>query len=183
MRHRGQFSRSERAARSRLAKLVHNQPFLCASLVSLNRVCGKEGCKCSRGELHPGLCIALRVGEKRKMIYVPQPMETTVHEGLIKDIKGGTEAKQFKGWLESLNDQTAYNIAELGVGMNPHIKKFDGSSRDEGVVGGIHIGIGENTCFPGGKVKSAYHNDFVLRNNVTLELDGKAVIKEGKQLI
>ena len=77
MRHRGQFSRSERVARSRLAKLVHDQPFLCGSLVSLNRVCGKEGCKCSRGELHPGLCIALRVGEKRKMIYVPQALEAT----------------------------------------------------------------------------------------------------------
>jgi hypothetical protein len=77
MKHRGQFTRSERFARSRLAKLVHDQPFLCGSLVSLNRVCGKEGCKCSRGELHPGLCIALRVGEKRKMIYVPQTLEAT----------------------------------------------------------------------------------------------------------
>jgi len=77
MRHRGQFSPSERIARSRLSKLVHDQPFLCGSLVSLNRVCGKEGCKCSRGELHPGLCIALRVGEKRKMIYVPQALEAT----------------------------------------------------------------------------------------------------------
>ena len=77
MRHRGQFTRSERIARSRLAKLIHDQPFLCGSLVSLNRVCGKEGCKCSRGELHPGLCIALRVGEKRRMIYVPQALEAT----------------------------------------------------------------------------------------------------------
>jgi len=77
MRHRGQFSRSERVARSRLAKLVHDQPLLCGSLVSLKRVCGKEGCKCSRGELHPGLCIALRVGQKRKMIYVPQALEAT----------------------------------------------------------------------------------------------------------
>jgi len=78
MRHRGQFTRSERFARSRLAKLVHEEPFLCGSLVSLHRVCGKEGCKCSQGELHPGLCVALRVGEKRKMIYVPQAMETMV---------------------------------------------------------------------------------------------------------
>lgn len=77
MKHRGQFTRSERFARSRLAKLVHERPFLCGSLVSLNRVCGKEGCKCSRGELHPGLCIALRVGEKRKMIYVPQALGAT----------------------------------------------------------------------------------------------------------
>ncbi len=77
MKHRGQFNPSERSARSQLAKLVHEQPFLCGSLVPLHRVCGKEGCKCSRGELHPGLCIALRVGEKRKMIYVPQTLEAT----------------------------------------------------------------------------------------------------------
>ena len=80
MRHRGQFARSERFARSRLAKLIHEQPFLCGSLVPLRRVCGKEGCKCSRGELHPGLCVALRVGEKRKMIYVPQALEATVRQ-------------------------------------------------------------------------------------------------------
>ncbi len=78
MRHRGQFSRSERVARSRLAKLLHNEPFLCGSLVSMRRVCGKEGCKCTQGELHPGLCLALRVGDKRKMIYVPQALEATV---------------------------------------------------------------------------------------------------------
>jgi len=78
MRHRGQFSRSERLARSRLAKLVHEDFFLCGSLVSLNRVCGKKGCKCNQGELHPGLCVALRVGEKRKMIYVPPALEATV---------------------------------------------------------------------------------------------------------
>ncbi len=77
MRHRGQFTRSERFARSQQAKLVHEQPFLCASLVPLHRVCGKEGCKCNQGELHPGLCVALRVEEKRKMIYVPQALEAT----------------------------------------------------------------------------------------------------------
>ncbi len=112
-----------------------------------------------------------------------EPMEIVVHEGLVKEIKGGAEAKQLKEWLESLNDPTVYNIAELGVGMNPHFKKFDGSSRDEAVVGGIHIGIGDNKCFPGGSVKSPVHCDFVLSNNVTLELDGKALLKEGKLLI
>ena len=53
MRHRGQFSRSERVARSRLAKLLHNEPFLCGSLVSMRRVCGKQGCKCTRGRTSP----------------------------------------------------------------------------------------------------------------------------------
>ena len=77
MKHRGQFTRSERLARSRLAKLLHEQPFLCGSLVTMQRVCGKEGCKCTRGELHSGLYLSMRVGEKRKMVHVPQVLEGT----------------------------------------------------------------------------------------------------------
>jgi hypothetical protein len=43
----------------------------------MHRVCGKPGCKCTQGELHPGLYLAMRVGEKRKMVHVPQVLETT----------------------------------------------------------------------------------------------------------
>ncbi len=80
MRHRGQFSRSERFARSRLTKLLHDRPFLCGSLVRMQRACGKQGCKCTRGELHPSLYLAIRVGEKRKMIHIPQALESTAQQ-------------------------------------------------------------------------------------------------------
>ena len=110
-----------------------------------------------------------------------EPVEIIVHKGLAKEIRGGREAKQLKEWLESMNDPTVYNIAELGVGMNPNMK-FDGTVRDEAVVGGIHIALGENCCFPGGSLKSPVHLDFII-SNVTLELDGTAVLKEGKLLI
>jgi Family of unknown function (DUF6788) len=80
MRHRGYLPAKERQARSRLAKLLHQKPFLIGSLVSMPRVCGKAGCKCSRGELHPGLYLALRVGQKRKMIHVPPPLEAKVRQ-------------------------------------------------------------------------------------------------------
>jgi len=66
--------------------------------------------------------------------------------------------------------------------MNPNVKTFDGRVRDEAAVGSIHIGIGENWCFPGGSLKSSGHFDFVI-SNVTLELDGKATLKDGKLLI
>lgn len=109
-----------------------------------------------------------------------EPIEITVHQGMAKEIKGGREAKMLREFLESLNDPTVYTIAELGVGMNPSVKTFNGTCLDEAVVGGIHIAIGENWCFPGGSLKSSGHYDFVI-SNVTLELDGKAVIKNGKQ--
>lgn len=79
MRHRSHLPDPERRVRSRLTQLLH-QPFLCGSLVTMNRRCGKPGCKCSRGELHPGLYVALRVGERRKMILVPRSMERTVRQ-------------------------------------------------------------------------------------------------------
>jgi len=75
MKHRGYLSSKERDARSRLAKLLHQKPFLIGSLVSMPRVCGKASCKCARGELHPGLYLALRVGTKRQMIHIPQTLE------------------------------------------------------------------------------------------------------------
>jgi len=80
MRHRGYLPTKERQARSRLAQLLHEKPLLIGSLVSMPRVCGKTGCKCSRGELHPGLYLALRVGPKRKMIHVPQSLEGKVRQ-------------------------------------------------------------------------------------------------------
>jgi len=80
MRHRGQFTRSERVARSRLAKLLHDRPFLRGSLVRMQRICGKQGCKCTRGELHPSLYLAIRAGEKRKMIHIPQALEATAQQ-------------------------------------------------------------------------------------------------------
>lgn len=70
----------ERRARSRLTKIIHEQPFLCGSLVIMYRKCGKPGCKCTQGELHRGLYLAIRVGEKRKMIHVPQSLEERVRK-------------------------------------------------------------------------------------------------------
>ena len=66
MRPRSHLPDPERRARSRLTQILHEQPFLCGSLVTMQRTCGKPGCKCTRGELHPGLYLALRVGGTAK---------------------------------------------------------------------------------------------------------------------
>jgi hypothetical protein len=68
----------ERSARSKLAKLVHNSQMLRGSLVTMSRVCGKEKCRCTQGQKHVSLYLSMRIGKKRKMIYVPSSMEKTV---------------------------------------------------------------------------------------------------------
>ncbi len=80
MRPRSHLRDPERRVRSRLTQILHDQPLLCGSLVPMQRTCGKAGCKCTRGELHPALYLALRVGEKRKMIHVPHAMEQAVRQ-------------------------------------------------------------------------------------------------------
>jgi len=78
MKHRSHLSNNERSARSQLVKLVHDKPFVCGSLVTMKNTCGKPGCKCTRGERHISLCLAVRDGDKRKMIHVPRQWEKSV---------------------------------------------------------------------------------------------------------
>lgn len=80
MRPRSHLPVPERRARSRLTQILHEEPLVLGSLVTMKRTCGKPGCKCTRGEPHPGLYLALRVGKERKMIHVPQSMEQAVRQ-------------------------------------------------------------------------------------------------------
>lgn len=78
MKWRSHWSPSERAARSRLAQLVHDESLICGSLVAMAHTCGKSGCRCARGEKHLSLSLATRRGGRRVMIHVPRAWESEV---------------------------------------------------------------------------------------------------------
>ena len=71
---------AERRARSRLAQVVHQEDFLRGSLVTMRRTCGKPRCRCTRGEKHVSLYLAVRDGGKRRLIYVPAAWEERVRQ-------------------------------------------------------------------------------------------------------
>jgi hypothetical protein len=73
-------SPAERDARSRLLKRCADAPLLRGSLVSMRRACGKPGCHCAEGQKHVSLYLAIRVGKRRKMIYIPSELEQRVRE-------------------------------------------------------------------------------------------------------
>lgn len=89
MKHRGQFPEKQRRARSKLARIIHGRVFICGSLVTLSRLCGKPGCKCTKGEKHVSLALSVRFRGKRKMIHVPKRMEKDVQKMVArhKEIK------------------------------------------------------------------------------------------------
>lgn len=75
---RNRFGPAERAARSRLAQILHDREVIRGSVVPMARVCGKPGCRCTRGDKHLSLYLSAKVEGKRRMVYIPPDMEQEV---------------------------------------------------------------------------------------------------------
>jgi len=80
MSQRSQRPAPERNARSRLAQLITQQPFLRGSLVERARSCGKPTCRCQQGQRHRSLYLASRHQGHRVLLYIPRPLEETVRQ-------------------------------------------------------------------------------------------------------
>ncbi|GAA0610116.1 aminopeptidase [Virgibacillus siamensis] len=109
------------------------------------------------------------------------PVVATVENGFITSITGGDQAKILKDNLASKNDDMVYNIAEIGIGLNPKCKFIGSMLEDEGVYGSVHIGIGTNITL-GGETKAACHYDLIM-TKPTLIADGTTVLKDGEVCI
>jgi len=82
---RPQMSPQERAFRSRLAKLVHEEPLLHATLNPRLVTCGNSGCRCARGERHPALYLVFRRGGRQHQVFVPAALEDQVRQWVATD--------------------------------------------------------------------------------------------------
>jgi hypothetical protein len=75
---RNRFTSEERAARSRLAQILHDHEVICGSVVSMARCCGKAVCRCRRGDKHVSLYLSIKIEGKRRMVYIPVELEDEV---------------------------------------------------------------------------------------------------------
>lgn len=107
-----------------------------------------------------------------------EPVTCKVEKGYITEITGGKEANILRKILADYNDQTVYNIAELGLGLNRKNVICGRMAPDEGSYGNIHIGIGKNLNF-GGHIDSPLHLDLLIRD-VTIDIDGRRIMTEGE---
>ncbi|MGF0095595.1 aminopeptidase [Peptoniphilus sp. SGI.035] len=107
-----------------------------------------------------------------------EPIEFEVVDGFIVDIKGGYQAKMLSDNFKSMNDPNVYNIAELGIGLNPKCSFVGLMLEDEGVYGSAHIGIGTSVNL-GGTLKAACHYDAIM-TGATVVADGVEILKDGK---
>lgn len=109
-----------------------------------------------------------------------EPVRCKVEDGRIVSIDGGRQAELLKNDLAAKNDPNVYNIAEMGVGLNPNCRFCGFMLEDEGVRGSVHIGIGTSITL-GGTVKAACHYDLIM-TEATVTADGVTLLKDGKVL-
>ena len=96
MYHVSHLSKKERMARSRLKKLINSSPpFIRGNVATHVRSCGKQSCKCYRGEKHVSLYLVYWEDKKQKRIFIPVNLEETIKkwvnnykliEGLLQEI-------------------------------------------------------------------------------------------------
>ena len=107
-----------------------------------------------------------------------EPVRAEVNQGFITAISGGAQAALLREILESQHDPNVYNIAELGVGLNPAAQLCGLMLEDEGVLGMVHIGIGTSITL-GGVVQARLHYDLLMRG-ATLLVDDRIVLRDGQ---
>ena len=103
-----------------------------------------------------------------------------VEGGSIVDMTGGAQAERLRVHLESFDDPACFNVAELGVGLNPNARLTGEMLEDEGVIGTIHVGIGTSHTL-GGEVKAPTHYDLLMWEP-TIEVDGR-VVQRNREII
>jgi 2,5-dihydroxypyridine 5,6-dioxygenase len=64
-----------------------------------------------------------------------QPVSCEVKDGFITSITGGEQAQVLLADLKAKNDPNVFNVAEMGVGLNPHCRFIGFMLEDEGVSG------------------------------------------------
>ena len=110
---------------------------------------------------------------------VKNPVTLSIEDGVVQKIDGKEDAQKLRELLEKQNDSNVYQVAELGIGLNPNAHLRGEIAEDEGVLGTAYIAVGDNLTF-GGRNKASIHIDMVMKNP-TVELDGKIVLK-GREL-
>lgn len=108
------------------------------------------------------------------------PVVCTVEDGYITRMEGGAEADRIRTHLSSFGDHHCFNVAELGVGLNPNARLTGEMLEDEGVLGTIHIGIGTSHTL-GGEIVAPTHYDLLMWEP-TIEVDGR-VIQRNREVL
>jgi aminopeptidase len=110
------------------------------------------------------------------------PITLTIKDGEVASVAGDEPyVLELEKKLSERRENR--NVAELGIGTNDRATRPDNILESEKILGTVHVALGDSSSF-GGKVKTPFHQDFVLfrptvlligrdRKRLTLMRDGK----------
>jgi leucyl aminopeptidase (aminopeptidase T) len=110
---------------------------------------------------------------------VDSPVSLTVRAGHLVDATGAEGEALLE--LLTAHGQDGTNVAELGIGTNEEAILTGNILEDEKILGTAHVAFGASAAI-GGTVQVPVHLDCVVLEP-TVEIDGKAIVREGELLI
>jgi len=117
--------------------------------------------------------------------YVRDPIEFTIRDGKIVDVRGGLDASLVGGYMESFDDSKAYGISHIGWGLNQlaqwscHATGVPGIGMDgRAFYGNVLFSTGPNTEL-GGTNDTHCHLDLPMKG-CTLLLDDELILEKGE---
>ncbi len=124
---------------------------------------------------------AISGGGEADIGRVSEPVIYEVDRGLVKEIRGGREAKIVKRWFEKLNDPGMYMAAHVCYGFNPNARLGFSTTEDERVWGCTEWGFGyQGPMYSGGKPRvAASHIDGICLS-CSVSLDGQPLTEDGE---
>jgi 2,5-dihydroxypyridine 5,6-dioxygenase len=122
--------------------------------------------------------------------YVTTPIRLTLHEGLITNIEGGSDARLLRDRLESFNDPNAYRWSHAGWGTEHRADWNQIGMDSESKYGTVMVSIGRNifngtdeNSGLGGTNYTQVHIDICCRDK-NFYLDGEQIVsKDGKIVV
>lgn len=136
--------------------------------------------KSVNGEIYFDLPCMYHYGKQVEGVYFK------FKNGILVDYDVEKGLKAFEDVYENASGDKN-KIGELGIGTNPKAKLTGGMIiPDEKVKGTIHLAIGHNKHFPGGKNDATIHWDFfknMRKEGSRLYADKKLIIKDGAFLL
>jgi 2,5-dihydroxypyridine 5,6-dioxygenase len=116
--------------------------------------------------------------------YVQEPVEFTIRDGYIVDIKGGSDAVTIREYMESFHDPRAYAVSHIGWGLN-QLAQWDYLATGKPTIGmdgracygNVLFSTGPNVEL-GGTNDTHCHLDLPMKG-CTLYLDDELIVKDG----
>jgi leucyl aminopeptidase (aminopeptidase T) len=105
-----------------------------------------------------------------------EPVEITVVDGRVADVRGGAAAAEFLAELNR-HGESARVVAEIAVGTNPSARLIGVVLEDEKLLGTAHVGFGHSVGI-GGRNESTIHADAIVAD-ATVTIDGVDIVRDG----